>query len=135
MADNKHNHECECEECMHEDDDIVMLEDEEGNEVAFHHIATLDRDGKEYACLQEVDDEDAIVEIFELVEVEENGEAFYNFLIVDDETYEVLYDQLISEMHQMNGEHHCDCDHDCDCDCDDHDCDSEDCHCHCHDDK
>ncbi len=123
MLDENKVHTCDCgdEACDCVEDDIVMLEDEDGNEIAFHHVATLERDGKEYACLQEADDEEAVVEIFELVETEEDGESYYNFLIVDDETYEVLYRQLLEEVAAMNNG--CDCDED-GCDCDD------DCHCH-----
>ena len=123
MLDENKVHTCDCgdEACDCVEDDIVMLEDEDGNEIAFHHVATLERDGKEYACLQEADDEEAVVEIFELVETEEDGESYYNFLIVDDETYEVLYRQLLEEVAAMNNS--CDCDEDgCDC--------GDDCHCH-----
>ena len=123
MLDENKVHTCDCgdESCDCVEDDIVMLEDEDGNEIAFHHVATLERDGKEYACLQEADDEEAVVEIFELVETEEDGESYYNFLIVDDETYEVLYRQLLEEVAAMNNG--CDCDEDgCDC--------GDDCHCH-----
>ena len=123
MLDENKVHTCDCgdEACDFVEDDIVMLEDEDGNEIAFHHVATLERDGKEYACLQEADDEEAVVEIFELVETEEDGESYYNFLIVDDETYEVLYRQLLEEVAAMNNG--CDCDEDgCDC--------GDDCHCH-----
>lgn len=123
MLDENKVHTCDCgdEACDCVEDDIVMLEDEDGNEIAFHHVATLERDGKEYACLQEADDEEAVVEIFELVETEEDGESYYNFLIVDDETYEVLYRQLLEEVAAMNNG--CDCGEDgCDC--------GDDCHCH-----
>lgn len=123
MLDENKVHTCEGEEevCDCGEDDVVVLEDEDGNEIRFHHVATLERDGKEYACLQEADDDEAVVEIFELVEVEEDGEAFYNFLIVDDETYEALYKQLLDEVAHLNAG--CDCDEEgCDC--------GEDCHCH-----
>lgn len=131
MEENKkHQHDCDCG-CEHEhdadcdcgcevDEDVVMLEDEEGNAIPFYHIATLDRDGKEYACLQQADDEDPIVEIYELQEVEEDGELFYNFLPIDDELYESLYEQLEKEVAELTGE---------DCDCEDDDCDC----CHHHD--
>ena len=119
----KNQHECDCG-CGHDhhhdegcecavDEDVIMLEDEDGNEIAFYHIATLERDGKEYACLQQADDEDPIVEIFELEEVEEDGEPYYNFLPIDDELYEALYKQLEEEVAQMEG-NGCE-DPDCEC--------------------
>ena len=107
----EHEHDAEC--CCDVDEDVVMLEDEEGHEIPFYHIATLERDGKEYACLQQADDEDPIVEIFELEEVEEDGEFFYNFLPIEDELYEALYKQLEEEVAAM-GEDGCD-DPDCEC--------------------
>lgn len=124
----KKQHECDCEHdhdehcdcgCEAVDEDVVMLEDEDGNEIPFYHIATLDHDGKEYACLQQADDEDPIVEIFELQEVEEGEEVYYNFLPIDDDLYEVLYKQLEDEVAEMS----------------DDECDDPDCDCHHHDDK
>ena len=111
--DEKKKNQQECDCGCEVDEDVVMLEDEDGNEIAFYHIATLDRDGKEYACLQQAEDEDPIVEIFELEEVEENGEFFYNFLPIDDELYESLYEQLEKEIAELTGEG-CD-DPDCEC--------------------
>ncbi|MCH5153464.1 MAG: DUF1292 domain-containing protein [Clostridiales bacterium] len=108
-----HHHDADCDCGCAVDEDVVMLEDEDGNEIAFYHIATLERDGKEYACLQQAEDEDPIVEIFELEEVEEDGELFYNFLPIDDELYEALYKQLEEEVAAM-GEEDCD-DPDCEC--------------------
>ena len=114
-----HEHDCDCGcGCEAVDEDVVMLQDEEGHEIPFYHIATLESCGKEYACLQQADDEDPIVEIFELQEVEENGEFFYNFLPIDDDLYEALYKQLEEEVAAM-----------------DDDCDDADCDCHHHHDK
>ena len=111
-----HEHDADC--CCDVDEDVVMLEDEDGNEIAFYHIATLERDGKEYACLQQAEDEDPIVEIFELEEVEEDGEFFYNFLPIDDELYESLYEQLEKEIAELTED----------------DCDDPNCECHHHED-
>ncbi len=113
-CDCKHEHDehCDCG-CETVDEDVVMLEDEDGNEIPFYHIATLEKDGKEYACLQQADDEDPIVEIFELQEVEEGEEVYYNFLPIDDDLYDALYKQLEEEVEAMS-EDECD-DPDCDC--------------------
>ena len=125
MDEKKKNCDCGCEHNHHEhdadcdclvDEDVVMLEDEDGHEIPFYHIATLESNGKEYACLQQADDEDPIVEIFELQEVEEGGELYYNFLPIDDDLYDALYKQLIEEVAAMDGD---DCD-DPDCDCHHH---------------
>ena len=111
-----HHHDADCDCGCDVDEDVVMLEDEEGNEIPFYHIATLERNGKEYACLQQAEDEDPIVEIFELEEVEEDGEFFYNFLPIDDELYEALYKQLEEEVAKMSEE----------------DCEDPNCECHHH---
>ena len=91
---------------------LCLKEDEDGNEIPFYHIATLEHEGKEYACLQQADDEDPVIEIFELEEVEEDDDVYYNFLPIDDDLYETLYKKLEAEVAAMGDE--CD-DPDCDC--------------------
>ena len=90
-----HDHDCDCG-CEH-DDDVVVLQDENGNDVPFHYITTLEHEGKEYVYLQSADpDEDELaVEIFELQTVEEDGQLFDTLLPVDDDLYEVLYTLLL----------------------------------------
>lgn len=120
-CEHEHEHGCDCEcgcECE-ADEDVVMLVDEDGTEIPFYHIATLDHESKEYACLQQADDEDPVVEIFELEEVEEDGDVYYNFLPIDDELYETLYKKLEDEVAAMT----------------DGECDDPECECHNHDDK
>ena len=112
-----HEHDCDCG-CEAVDEDVVVLQDEDGNDIPFYYITTLEHDGKEFVCLQQADDEDPIVEIFELQEVEEDGEPFYNFLPIEDELYDLLYKQLL----EVTGE-------------EDDDCDDPDCACHHHDKK
>jgi len=114
-----HDHGADCDCGCDMDEGIITLVDEEGNDVPFYHIATLEREGKEYACLQKADDEDPIVEIFELEDGETDDEdEMINLLPIDDELYESLYEQLEKEISEMSD------------DC----CDSE-CECHHHDDK
>ena len=115
---DKHAPDCDCG-CEAVDEDIVMLQDEEGHDIPFYYITSIESNGKEYACLQQAEDEDPIIEIFELQEVEEEGEIFYNFLPIDDDLYDALYKQLIEEVATMDGD----------------DCDDPDCDCHHHDDK
>ena len=117
-CEHEHDEHCDCG-CEEVDEDVVMLEDEDGNQIPFYHIATLDRDGKEYACLQQADDEDPIVEIFELQEVEEGEEVYYNFLPIDDDLYDALYKQLEEEVAEAS----------------DDECDDDDCDCHHHHDS
>ena len=114
------------EEILEQDADIVVLEDEEGNELHFHYVTTLEHEGKTYACLQNADDDEAegILEIFEIEEGASEDE-FDKFLPIDDETYETLFNVLMEESECLcDCEGECDCDHEhdgeCECDCGHH---------------
>ena len=121
MADEKKKKGCECEHHEHDherdcgcdmEEDVIMLEDEEGNEIPFYHIATLEHEGKEYAYLQQADEEEEpMIEIFELEEVEDDGEGYYNLIPIEDEMYEILFKRLEDEIAADDG---CD-DPDCEC--------------------
>ena len=100
-----HDHDCTCDhdgdcDCGCEHDDVVVLQDENGNDVAFHYITTLEHEGKEYVYLQSADEEDdnLAVEIFELQTVEEDGEVFDTLLPIDDDLYEIMYEKLMFEL-------------------------------------
>ena len=111
-CDCEHDEHCDCG-CENTDEDVIMLEDEEGNQYPYYHVATIDYDGKEYACLQEADDvDDPAIEFFELEEVEQDGEFYYNLLPVDEELYDVLEQKLADLVNEQSDE--CD-DPDCDC--------------------
>jgi uncharacterized protein YrzB (UPF0473 family) len=49
-----------------EDDDVVVLEGENGEEIAFQVIAIVEVDGQDYALLVELDDEGEVPEEFEV---------------------------------------------------------------------
>lgn len=113
MAEETKNIEQELEE------DIVMLQDAEGNELPFHYITTLEHEGKEYVFLQEAtdDEEGGEVEIYELETVVEDGEEYDSLLPVEEELYEKLYAQLIEAINaEAEG---CSCGGDCEegCSC------------------
>jgi len=83
------------EEEMEESFDIVVLNDEEGNEHEFMHLATLEVDGNTYFVLLPVeetedDDEEAEAIILKL-EKDENGEETL-VDIEDDEEWEKVAD-------------------------------------------
>lgn len=126
-CNNKHHHDecdCGCEHgecdcgCEHEDD-VVILQDQDGNDVKFHYVYNLTHEGKEYVYLQAADDEDEAIEIFAVETVEENGEFFDTLDPVDDDLYEVLYEKLLlvasedaCEDEECECHHeHCDCEH------------------------
>lgn len=118
-----------------ENEDLVTLLDDEGNEVDFYHAATVDYKGNWYIFLQpaeEMEDieEDEVV-IFKL-EKDEKGEDL--FTPIDDEK---LLDEVYHEYEKMV-ENACECGCGCEddeCDCGDEECDCNDEKCHCHDEK
>ena len=113
----EHNHEeCDCG-CEH-DSDVVLLQDENGNEVPFHYVYNCEHEGKEYVFLQAAEDEDESIEIFALQTVEEKGEYYDVLDPVDDDLYEVLYEKLLLVASEDA--------------CEDDDCECHDEHCDCH---
>ncbi len=111
---HEHEHDCDCDCGCHDhdegcdcgcEDDIVMLQDENGNDVAFHFVTTLEHEGKTYVYLQgddENDEDDAmVIEIFELESEEDGDEAYDRLYPVDDDLYEVLYNKLLEEVQKQ----------------------------------
>ncbi|UWG95753.1 DUF1292 domain-containing protein [Dehalobacter sp. DCM] len=92
MSDEiKHDHEDEEEDVF----DIIVLNDDEGNENEFMHLATLEVDGSTYFVLLPVeetedDDEEAEAIILKLGK-DENGEEML-MDIEDDEEWEKVAD-------------------------------------------
>lgn len=108
---NIHEHDCDCDcGCEHDhdcdcgcEDDVIMLQDENGNDVAFHFVTTMEHEGKNYVYLQtaDEDEDDLVIEIFELESVEEDGEAYDRLYPVEDDLYEVLYNKLLEEVQKQ----------------------------------
>ena len=105
----EHDHDCDCG-CEHDhdcdcgcEDDVIMLQDENGNDVAFHFVTTMEHEGKNYVYLQtaDEDEDDLVIEIFELESVEEDGEAYDRLYPVEDDLYEVLYNKLLEEVQKQ----------------------------------
>lgn len=108
---HEHDHDCDCGCCDHDhdcdcgcEDDVVMLQDEEGNDIAFHFVTTMEHEGKNYVYLQAADDDGddgMVIEIFELESVEEDGEAYDRLFPVEDDLYEILYNKLLEEVQRQ----------------------------------
>ena len=121
MAEKELKDTCNCEP-VEEETDIVELEDEEGNLIKFHHITTLEHEGKDYVFLQAVENEEGDeIEIFELSSEEQDGEMFDLLNPIEDELYETLYARLMKEIEEFDG---------CDCGEEGCDCGEEGCTCH-----
>ena len=71
------------EELLNEDENIISLTDEEGNEVEFELIDSVDYEGKEYLILLPPEDEAAEVVI---LEVEPHADGSESFVTVNDES-------------------------------------------------
>ncbi len=91
MADNVNN-----EELL--DDEIIVMVDEEGKEVEFTHIATLDYNDEWYIYVQPVElgdmDEDEMF-IFK-IEEDENGNDLFT-PVEDEDLLEKLYQEYLKE--------------------------------------
>lgn len=70
------------EELLEEESNIISLTDEEGNEVEFELIDSVDYNGTEYLILLPPDDEAAEVVI---LEVEPQGDDMETYVTVNDE--------------------------------------------------
>ena len=91
MADNLNN-----EEML--DDEIIVMVDEEGKEVEFTHIATLDYNDEWYIYVQPVElgdmDEDEMF-IFK-IEEDENGNDLFT-PVEDEDLLDKLYHEYLKE--------------------------------------
>lgn len=91
MADNVNNEEFQ-------DDEIIVMVDEEGKEVEFTHIATLDYNDEWYIYVQPVElgdmDEDEMF-IFK-IEEDENGNDLFT-PVEDEDLLEKLYQEYLKE--------------------------------------
>ena len=109
------------------DEEVIVLENEDGEEVKFQHIATIDYQDECYIFLQPVElgdlEEDEVL-IFR-IDTDEDGNDLY-VPLEDEALIQKVYDEYVKEWEENSG---CDCsDEDCDCDeCETH-CDG---HCHC----
>lgn len=109
MADEK-----DIIELLDDDDDLITLVDDEGNELYFNHVTDLEYEGKLYACLQSAvmddsnsEEQDDVLEIFEISVTEENGEKIDNYISIDDDLYDILFDkclELIDEAYEASEE-------------------------------
>ena len=72
-----------------EEESILILTDENGNEVAFEYLDCIEYEGKEYLVLMSPEEESEEVVILEVEPVDEENE---NYLAVEDEaTLEAVF--------------------------------------------
>lgn len=78
-----------------EDDDLVVLEDENGNEVRFQFLELVTYAEKPYAVLWPLDDEDGGVVIVEVVDLGEDTEHYD--AVIDDDLNQKIYEAFRKE--------------------------------------
>ena len=86
------NHELDMER-----DDIIELVDEDGQEVSFEHLMTLELDGKTYICLVPVEPMDDVEEdelVIMRIETDEEGNDYYATIDTDEELDAVFEEYL-----------------------------------------
>lgn len=83
---------------MSEKDNVVILTDDEGKEVEFEHIDTIEMDDECYVLLLPVEDPDDGVVILKF-ETDENGDEILVGVENDDEAMAVLkkYDESVDD--------------------------------------
>ena len=86
-----------------EDESVLLLTDENGNEIPFEYLDCIEHEGKEYLVLMPMEEDDGEVVILEVEPVDEENE---NYLAIEDEALlntifeifkEKFKDQLIFE--------------------------------------
>ncbi len=80
-------------------DNVIILNDEEGNEVRFEFLDLIEYNGTEYVVLLPMDDDDGMVVILKVEETEDGNESFGS---VDDESvlsevFEIFKDKFKDE--------------------------------------
>ena len=63
-------------EMLEEDDGIIVLNDEDGNEVSFEFLDLIEYSGEEYVVLLPVEDENGEVVILHVESINEEEDAF-----------------------------------------------------------
>lgn len=71
--------------CEEERDDIVVLIGEDGEEVEFEHLDTIEMNGNEYVVLLPLEEQDEEVDEVVILRIEHNEDGEDSFITVDDE--------------------------------------------------
>ena len=73
-------------------DDLVYLTDEDGNEVAFEYLDTIEYEGNLYAVLIAADEEEDEVQILQLEGDPEEEDEVGSFLVEDEAVAQAVFD-------------------------------------------
>ena len=84
-------------EMLPEEDNIITLTDENGNETEFEYLDVIEYQGKEYLVLMPADEEASEIVILEIEPVDEENE---NYLAVEDEAVLVAVYEIFKERYK-----------------------------------
>ena len=84
-------------EMLPEEDNIITLTDENGNETEFEYLDVIEYQGKEYLVLMPADEESSEIVILEIEPVDEENE---NYLAVEDEAVLVAVYEIFKERYK-----------------------------------
>ena len=88
------------------DDGLVILQDENGEDVPFEHLLTLDVNGKTYIVLEATRDMEDCLQgesILLKIEQDENGDDIYA-TIEDEDEYQRVFQRCLEVMEEQDGE-------------------------------
>jgi len=98
MSDQKHED--------NQDDFVVSLQDEDGNDVAFEHLMTVKYKEHEYILLEARQDIEGCMQgesVILRIEQDESGEDIY-VTIEDEEEYQTVFDKCVEAIDKMDEE-------------------------------
>ena len=79
---------------------IIQLQDEDGNDVNFEHLMTIEHNGAYYILLQATEDMEDCMEgeaIILKIDKDEKGEDVY-VTVEDEQEYETVYNKCVAEL-------------------------------------
>jgi uncharacterized protein YrzB (UPF0473 family) len=89
-----------------ENDHIVTLQDEDGNDVTFDHLMTVEYEGANYILLEAQQDMEDCLQgesIILKIEQDENGDDVYA-TIEDEDEYQKVFEKCLKIMEEEDGE-------------------------------
>ena len=87
-----------------QDDFLVYLQDEDGNDIAFEHLMTVKYRDHEYILLESKQDIEGCMQgesIILRVEQDESGDDIY-VTIEDEEEYQTVFDKCVEAIDEMD---------------------------------
>lgn len=89
---------------QNQDDFMVYLQDEDGNDIAFEHLMTVKYKDHEYILLESKQDIEGCMQgesIILRVEQDESGDDIY-VTIEDEEEYQTVFDKCVEAIDEMD---------------------------------